>query len=112
MTNLQSSTEKLTVTTTLTTIFTIAWGNYRLSAKLHAMLQPLKQAGSHMIQLDKKHTIHYVDRGPRDQRQAFVLIHGWACDHSMLAAQVRGLSEHYRVLALDLIGHGRERLRC
>lgn len=36
-----------------------------------------------------------------------VLIHGWTCDHTFWDAQVAALRPRYRVLALDLPGHGR-----
>ena len=36
-----------------------------------------------------------------------VLVHGWTCDSSSWDAQVPVLSKHYRVLTLDLPGHGR-----
>jgi len=35
-----------------------------------------------------------------------VLVHGWTCDSSSWAAQVAELSKHYRVITLDLPGHG------
>src|SRR6478735_4153417 len=35
-----------------------------------------------------------------------VLVHGWTCDSSSWAAQVPVLSKKYRVLTLDLPGHG------
>jgi pimeloyl-ACP methyl ester carboxylesterase len=36
-----------------------------------------------------------------------VLIHGWTCDSTFFAPQIAELSKTYRVLAVDLIGHGR-----
>lgn len=49
--------------------------------------------------------IHYASagRGP----SAIVLIHGWTCDHTLWNAQAAALRTRYRVLALDLPGHGR-----
>jgi pimeloyl-ACP methyl ester carboxylesterase len=35
-----------------------------------------------------------------------VLIHGWSCDRSHWAAQIDPLSRRWRVIALDLAGHG------
>jgi pimeloyl-ACP methyl ester carboxylesterase len=35
-----------------------------------------------------------------------VLVHGWTCDSSSWAAQVPALAKKYRVLTLDLPGHG------
>lgn len=42
-------------------------------------------------------------RGP----STIVLIHGWTCDHTFWDAQVAALKARYRVLAVDLPGHGR-----
>ncbi|MEJ5367857.1 MAG: alpha/beta hydrolase [Bryobacteraceae bacterium] len=49
--------------------------------------------------------IHYAaeGRGPR----TVVLIHGWTCDHTFWQAQIDALKQRYRVLAVDLPGHGR-----
>jgi pimeloyl-ACP methyl ester carboxylesterase len=37
---------------------------------------------------------------------ALILIHGWSCDRSYWAEQVGPLSEHYKVVTIDLGGHG------
>ena len=37
---------------------------------------------------------------------ALVLVHGWSCDRSYWQGQVEPLSRHYRVITLDLAGHG------
>ncbi len=49
--------------------------------------------------------IHYTaaGRGP----STIVLIHGWTCDHTFWDAQTAALKAQYRVLAVDLPGHGR-----
>ena len=39
-------------------------------------------------------------------RTTLVLVHGWTCDSSSWAAQVPALAKKYRVLTLDLPGHG------
>jgi hypothetical protein len=39
-------------------------------------------------------------------RTAIVLIHGWTCDRTLWDAQVEALKGRYRVLAVDLPGHG------
>jgi pimeloyl-ACP methyl ester carboxylesterase len=39
--------------------------------------------------------------------RTLVLVHGWTCDHSFWAAQVPAFSQKYRVIAIDLPGHGR-----
>jgi len=38
---------------------------------------------------------------------ALVFVHGWACDRSHWDAQVEALSPRYKVVAIDLAGHGR-----
>jgi len=38
--------------------------------------------------------------------KTIVLIHGWTCDHTLWQPQIEGLSRQYRVLAVDLPGHG------
>jgi pimeloyl-ACP methyl ester carboxylesterase len=47
--------------------------------------------------------IHFasVGTGP-----ALVLVHGWTCDSTSWAAQVTAFSKKYRVITLDLPGHG------
>ncbi len=49
--------------------------------------------------------IHYSAAGRGGT--VIVLIHGWTCDHTLWQAQIEALEERYRVLALDLPGHGR-----
>jgi pimeloyl-ACP methyl ester carboxylesterase len=39
-------------------------------------------------------------------KTTLVLVHGWTCDSSSWAAQVPALAKKYRVLTLDLPGHG------
>lgn len=48
--------------------------------------------------------IHYLDQGRGDT--AVVLIHGWSCDHAFWREQIPALASKYRVIALDLPGHG------
>ena len=40
-------------------------------------------------------------------RGAIVFVHGWTCDSSSWAAQVPVFAKKYRVLTLDLPGHGK-----
>jgi pimeloyl-ACP methyl ester carboxylesterase len=48
--------------------------------------------------------INYEVHG--DGVPALMLIHGWSCDRSYWAEQVGPLSEHYKVVTIDLGGHG------
>ncbi|HLQ33284.1 MAG TPA: alpha/beta hydrolase [Chloroflexota bacterium] len=38
--------------------------------------------------------------------QPLLLVHGWACDHTYLAPQIKHFSRRHRVIAVDLRGHG------
>ncbi|MEO8016732.1 MAG: alpha/beta hydrolase [Pseudomonadota bacterium] len=48
--------------------------------------------------------IAYETRGKGDI--AVVLVHGWSCDRSYFHYQLKALAEKYRVVAVDLAGHG------
>lgn len=48
--------------------------------------------------------VHYSTYG--QGAQSVVLIHGWTCDESVWAANVAELAQHFRVLTVDLPGHG------
>ena len=52
--------------------------------------------------------IYYTDSGSGPQ--SLILIHGWACDHSFFEGQWKDLSKDYRVIALDLPGHGQSEM--
>lgn len=39
--------------------------------------------------------------------KTLILVHGWTCDESSWKEQIPELSKHYRVITLDLPGHGR-----
>jgi pimeloyl-ACP methyl ester carboxylesterase len=49
-------------------------------------------------------TIHSSSKG--EGKGTVVLVHGWTCDSTSWAAQVPELSKKYRVITLDLPGHG------
>ncbi len=48
--------------------------------------------------------IHYEVQGSGEP--AFVFVHCWSCDRSYWGAQVSHFAERYRVVNLDLAGHG------
>jgi len=50
-------------------------------------------------------TIHSSTTG--SGKATMVFIHGWTCDSSSWAAQVPAFAKKYRVITLDLPGHGR-----
>ena len=39
--------------------------------------------------------------------RAIVFVHGWSCDRTYWAPQVRAFADRYRVVAVDLAGHGK-----
>lgn len=58
---------------------------------------------SKFVSLDG-HRIHYVNVGKGDD--ALVLIHGWTQNIDSWRDQIPEFAKHYRVVALDLPGHG------
>lgn len=48
--------------------------------------------------------IHYTDQGKGEP--ALVFVHCWSCDRHLWDAQVSAFARDYRVVALDLAGHG------
>lgn len=49
--------------------------------------------------------VHWTSTG--DGSQAVIFVHGWTCDDSSWTPQVSALSSKYRVITLDLPGHGK-----
>jgi pimeloyl-ACP methyl ester carboxylesterase len=46
----------------------------------------------------------YEDQG--EGKPALVFVHGWTCDRSFFAPQVKHFTQRHRVVAVDLRGHG------
>jgi pimeloyl-ACP methyl ester carboxylesterase len=51
-----------------------------------------------------RHTLWYLDQGAG---QPLVLVHGWGADHTSWRPVIDQLTTRYRVIAVDLRGHGR-----
>jgi pimeloyl-ACP methyl ester carboxylesterase len=49
--------------------------------------------------------IHWTSKG--SGKEAVILVHGWTCDETSWDFQVPALSRKYRVITLDLPGHGK-----
>jgi pimeloyl-ACP methyl ester carboxylesterase len=49
--------------------------------------------------------VHWSSSGTA--KKAVILVHGWTCDETSWDAQVPVLSQNYRVITLDLPGHGK-----
>jgi pimeloyl-ACP methyl ester carboxylesterase len=52
-------------------------------------------------------TIHWTSTGTG--RETLIFVHGWTCDGSCWEHQVQEFANGYRVITLDLPGHGRSR---
>jgi pimeloyl-ACP methyl ester carboxylesterase len=84
----------------------------RLVSRSSATAEEITRAGLDLpgdvehsdIQVDDGGTIHVVSRG---KGQPLVLLHGVFLNSGIWAHQLRDLSDEYRVIALDLRGHGR-----
>lgn len=50
--------------------------------------------------------IHFLDSGRRNEKNAIVLIHGWMCNSDFWSESI-GAFPNKRVIAIDLIGHGK-----
>lgn len=50
--------------------------------------------------------VYEVHGEQRSDAPTLVLIHGWSCDRGYWEAQIAPLAERYRVVTLDLAGHG------
>ena len=53
----------------------------------------------------KEMRVHYKSLG--DGTTALVFVHGWTCDESSWRYQVPFFKKNYRVITLDLPGHGK-----
>ena len=49
-------------------------------------------------------TVHWTSTG---SGPAIIFVHGWTCDESSWQGQVQAFSQRYRVITLDLPGHGK-----
>src|SRR5260221_3377252 len=50
--------------------------------------------------------VHYYDIGNHKAKNALILVHGWTCDADLWKGSY-GAFPNYRVIAIDLPGHGR-----
>lgn len=66
-------------------------------------------ADSRFMTLSNEIKVHYTDTGPRDA-PVVVLVHGYAASLHTWQPWVRQLQEAYRVVTLDLPGHGLSRV--
>jgi pimeloyl-ACP methyl ester carboxylesterase len=55
-----------------------------------------------------RQTLHHIDTGTNagDDKPALVLVHGFTCDHTDWQHQIEALKHRFRIIAVDLNGHG------
>jgi len=63
-------------------------------------------ASDHFIDFKDGYKIHYTADGPVTGT-AIVQIHGWTCNATFFRLQTAALAKQYRVIGIDLPGHGR-----
>jgi pimeloyl-ACP methyl ester carboxylesterase len=63
-------------------------------------------ASDHFIDFKNGAKIHYTLDGP-EAGPAIVQIHGWTCNATFFRMQTAEFSKRYRVISIDLPGHGR-----
>jgi pimeloyl-ACP methyl ester carboxylesterase len=66
--------------------------------------EPVPEASATQVVSADGLPLAFSDTGVGDV--AVVLIHGWMCDRSYWDAQIPHLADRYRVVAIDLAGHG------
>src|SRR5690242_1847042 len=50
--------------------------------------------------------LHYYDIGDTKAKNAIVFVHGWTCNADFWKESMNAFPQ-YRVIAIDLVGHGR-----
>lgn len=92
---------------TFALILAASFGNYQVAAATQPANTPSRDAKptgkSKFAKLDGNR-VHYVNYGKGSD--AIVLIHGWTMNADNWRDQIPALAERYRVIAIDLPGHG------
>ena len=70
----------------------------------HALAERSLGGESHYAKLDGQR-VHYENHGKG--REALVFVHGWTCSLEFWSRQVPAFDGKFRVIAMDLPGHGR-----
>ncbi len=79
---------------------------YTPSIPRHALERSYGAPPSKFLQPASGTRIHYRDQGPRDARFTLVLLHGTASSLHTWEGVTRRLAERWRVVTMDLPGHG------
>ncbi|MBU1276266.1 MAG: alpha/beta hydrolase, partial [Proteobacteria bacterium] len=72
---------------------------------LMLLLPAMAQAGQEAYAKLDGHKVYYTSQGQGEP--TLVLIHGWTCNQNFWREQIPALSKNHRVIALDMIGHGK-----
>lgn len=78
----------------------------RTAPEADRLLRPPDDVGHHTIPTHDGGSLHVVERG---QGRPLVLLHGIMLNAELWSPQLHGLADGFRVLAVDLRGHGRSR---
>src|SRR6185503_3774851 len=88
-------------------ILAVSLGNNQVAAATQPANTPsrdAKPAGQSKFAKFDGNRVHYVNYGKGND--AVVLIHGWTMNADNWRDQIPALAERYRVIAIDLPGHG------
>ncbi|WP_206741137.1 MULTISPECIES: alpha/beta fold hydrolase [Hyphomonas] len=97
------------VLVTLAIILTAGWWMLRRDDISYTTLESVySKSNSRFLKSGKDVEIHFTDSGPRDA-PVVVLVHGYSASLQTWDAWARKLRKDYRVIRLDLPGHGLSR---
>ncbi|MBD3216836.1 MAG: alpha/beta fold hydrolase [candidate division Zixibacteria bacterium] len=89
---------------TIIFILTISFQAYGQESEKQTASQPGTENAAAGARSADGVKIHYTNYGSADR--ALVLVHGWSCDESYWDKQVEGFKDDYRIVTIDLAGHG------
>ena len=81
-----------------------AAGIFSLAASFALMAQ--SQPGSQVSSVISKDSVTIAYETLGQGKTALVFVHGWSCDRSYWKEQLEPLAKNYKVVAIDLAGHG------
>lgn len=83
-------------------LYLLKHNEMKSSGKLHF---PIQAAVAHELLQKDGYNIHYFTSGPRD-KELLLFLHPAFADHRCFDRQIDFFSEKYRVISIDLLGHG------
>ena len=102
----------LVVLVTVAIILTAGWLMLRRPDISYNTLESVySKSNSRYLKSGSQIELHFTDTGPRDA-PILVLVHGYSASLNTWDAWVRNLRKDYRVIRLDLPGHGLSSNRC